>query len=94
MRRRLEAVQLAIYKMWYSHRAQRSQIGLQNRPICTVQIDHVGAKLQTFNIRDMMMRNAILFHSGDDPFTPWPTRPWGERSPSKVESETTENKSS
>ena len=37
------------------HRAQRSQIGLQIRPIFTVQIDLVGAKLQTFNIRDMML---------------------------------------
>ena len=51
-----------------SHRAQRSQIRQQIRSIFTVQIDLVGAKLQVFNIRDLMTRNAILFHLGDDPF--------------------------
>ena len=50
--------------------AQRSQIRQQIRSIFTVQIDLVGAKLQMFNIRDLMTRNAILFHLGDDPFTP------------------------
>ena len=52
------------------HRAKRSQIRQQIRSIFTVQIDLVGAKLQMFNIRDLMTRNAILFHLGDDPFTP------------------------
>ena len=51
-------------------RAKRSQIRQQIRSIFTVQIDLVGAKLQMFNIRDLMTRNAILFHLGDDPFTP------------------------
>ena len=32
------------------------------------QIDLVGAKLQT--VIDLMTGNAILFHSGGDPFTP------------------------
>ena len=56
-----------------THRAQRSQIRQQIRSIFTVQIDLVGAKLraklQMFNIRDLMTPNAILFHLGDDPFT-------------------------
>ena len=52
------------------HRAERSQIRQQIRSIFTVQVDLVGEKLQMFNIRDLMTRNAILFHLGDDPFTP------------------------
>ena len=56
--------------MMFLHRAQRSQIRQQIRSIFTVQIDLVGAKLQMFNIRDLITRNAIWFHLGDDPFTP------------------------
>ena len=52
------------------HRAQRSQIRPEIRSIFTVQIDLVGAKLEMFNIRDLMTGNAIFFHLGDDPFTP------------------------
>ena len=54
----------------FIHREQRSQIRQQIRSIFTAQIDLVGAKLQMFNIHDLMTRNAILFHLGDDPFTP------------------------
>ena len=39
-------------------------------PFLPVQIDLVGVKLQMFNLRDLMTRNAILFHLGNDPFTP------------------------
>ena len=52
------------------HRAQRSQNRLQIWSFFTVKIDLVGAKSQTFNIRDLISRKAIWFHSGDDPFTP------------------------
>ena len=39
-------------------------------PFFPAQINLVGEQLQTFNKRDLMTLNAILFHSGDDPFTP------------------------
>ena len=62
-------VGLSFTSNWLRHRAQRSQIRLQIRSFFTVQIELVGAKLQTVNIRDLMTRNANFFHSGDDPFT-------------------------
>ena len=40
---------------------QRSQIRRQIRSIFTIQSNLVGAKLQLFNIHDLMMRNAICF---------------------------------
>ena len=49
---------------------QRSQIRLQIQGILAIHIDLVGAQLQMVNIRDLTTCNAILFHSGNDPFTP------------------------
>ena len=35
-----------------------------------LQIDLAGTKLKISNIRKLTKRDATLFHSGDDPFTP------------------------